>query len=104
MKSFYRIVVPTTIFDQVAPTVIVRKVLTEVKSKLASHFGGYTEYAAIGGYVADDGKLIEEQVYIVEAYCEAENDDLIEELARMVKTELRQESVMVTKNGEVTFL
>jgi hypothetical protein len=104
MNHFYVIVIPSTIFNQVAPTAIVDALRVEVKMAFAAAFGGYTETVATGGYVAQSGELIEERVYLVEAAYADEDDALIERLASRVKAELKQESVMIRKDHEVRFL
>ena len=42
--------------------------LLYVKRGMATEFGGYTAHTADGGWVDNDGKLVEESVYIVESY------------------------------------
>jgi hypothetical protein len=104
MFHFYVIVIPTTIFNQVAPTAIVDALRVEVKMALAAAFGGYTETVATGGYKAQSGELIEERVYLVQAAYEREDDALIERLALRIKADLKQEAVMIRKDHEVRFL
>lgn len=104
LQHSYRIVVPTTVHDQVAPADVVDALRQEVKLSLAQAFGGYTEHQGIGGYVAESGELIEEQVYVVEACYQIEDDDLIVRLAAKIKAELDQESVMIRKDNEVYFV
>lgn len=104
MNHFYVIVIPTTIYNLVAPTAIVDALRLKVKTAFAEAFGGYTETVATGGYAAKSGEIIEERVYLVEAAYEEEDDALIESLAARIKAELHQESVMVRKDHEVRFL
>jgi hypothetical protein len=104
MNHFYVIVIPSTIFNQVAPTAIVDALRIEVKGAFAAAFGGYTETVATGGYRAESGELIEERVYLVEAAFDTEDDGLVERLASRIKVELKQEAVMIRKDHEVRFL
>ena len=104
MNHFYVIVIPSTIYNLVAPTAIVDALRVEVKMAFAAAFGGYTETVATGGYAAESGELIEERVYLVEAAFTDEDDALIERLAAKIKADLRQEAVMVRKDHEVRFL
>ena len=104
MFHFYVIVIPTTIFNLVAPTAIVDALRVEVKMAFATAFGGYTETVATGGYVAKNGELIEERVYLIQAAYEREDDALIERLAAKIKADLHQEAVMIRKDHEVRFL
>lgn len=100
----YRLVVPTTIYNRVAPADVVERIRHQVKTTLAEAFGGYTEETGIGGYTAESGELIEEQVYIIEACYSEPNDEVVMKLAELIKTELQQESVMVRKDNEVYFV
>ncbi len=103
MHHFYVIVIPSTIFNRPAPLEIIDALRTEVKAALADAFGGYTETVATGGYKAESGELIEERVYLVKVAYEVEDDALVASLAAKIKTELRQEAVMVWKDHTVYF-
>ena len=102
--GFYLIVIPTTIFNLPAPADLIDSARLFVKLALADAFGGYTETLSMGGYVAADGQLIEEQVYQIMALYSADNDELVKGLATRIKADLKQESVMVQKTQEVWFL
>jgi len=104
LQHSYRIVVPSTMHDRVAPADTVDALRRELKLALAKAFGGYTEHLGIGGFVAESGELIEEQVYVIEACYQIADDDLIVGLARRIKAELDQESVMIRKDNEVYFV
>lgn len=92
---FYVILIPTTIFNRIAPTALVDALRADVKLAMANAFGGYTETVGTGGYVAQSGELIEETVYQIESYASEPNDELVAGLAERIKTALSQESVMV---------
>ena len=104
MQHYYRIMVPTTMYDRQAPVEIVDAIRREVKATMAAAFGGYTETVAMGGYVAESGALIEEPVYVIEASYEVEDDELVLRLAERVKVALQQETVMIRKDHEVHFV
>ncbi len=104
MKHYYRIMVPTTMYDRAAPVEIVDAIRREVKATMAAAFGGYTETVAMGGYVAGSGALIEEPVYVIEASYEVEDDKLILRLAERIKSDLHQEAVMIRKDHEASFV
>jgi hypothetical protein len=99
----YLIVIPTTVFNRIAPTAVVDAIRADVKAALAKAFGGYTEVVGTGGYLADSGERIEERVYLIEACYETPDDELIERLAGRIKAELSQESVMIKKDGAARF-
>lgn len=103
MDHSYVITIPTTLYNAPAPDAIVEALRLEVKTSLAAAFGGYTETVGTGGYVAEDGELIEERIYLVEACYEVEDDELVQRLAARIKAELRQECVMIRKDREVQF-
>lgn len=104
MNHYYRLMVPTTIYNEPAPADKVDAVRTRVKLALADAFGGYTEYQTNGGYRAESGELIEEITFVVEASYSEPDDDLVWQLAGAIKAELSQESVMIRKDHEVFFL
>lgn len=103
MNHYYRLMVPTTIYNEPAPADMVDEVRVSVKLALAEAFGGYTEYPATGGYRAESGELIEETVYAIETSYSEPDDDLIFRLADEIKSRLSQESVMIRKDHEVIF-
>jgi hypothetical protein len=91
------------IYNHVAPAALVADLRQQVKKALAKAFGGYTETATVGGHVARSGELIEEQVYVIETCYAQENDELIVSLAERIRTDLRQETVMIRKDNETFF-
>lgn len=95
MNHYYRLMVPTTIYNAPAPADVVDAIRAEVKRAFAAAFGGYTETASNGGYLSESGELIEEPVYQIEASYEAEDDETVWRLAERIKAELRQEAVMI---------
>lgn len=104
MNHYYLLTVPTTIYNVPAPADLVLSVRIAVKKALAQAFGGYTEVAGMGGYVAESGELIEELVYRIEASYEQPNDELVWNLAARIKAELHQEAVMIRKDHEAYFV
>lgn len=101
---FYTILIPTNTLGRLAPRSLVDAILVEVKQAMAAAFGGYTETVGSGGYVSQSGDLVEEVIYQIESFATEANDGLVIGLAEMVKTKLRQESVMVKIGKEVRFL
>lgn len=104
MNHYYRLMVPTTIYNLPAPADMVDAIRIEVKQAFAAAFGGYTETRATGGYLAESGELIEEPVFGIEASYSEPDDDLVWHLAERIKSALSQESVMIRKDHEVYFV
>lgn len=104
MNHYYRLMVPTTIYNAPAPADLVWAIRLEVKKAFAAAFGGYTETASSGGYLAESGELIEEPVFAIEASYDQPNDKLVWQLADRIKEALTQECVMIRKDHEVHFV
>ena len=104
MNHYYVLMVPTTIYNLPAPADLVMAVRVEIKKAFAEAFGGYTEYAALGGYKAESGELIEEPVYAIEASYAEPDDELVWRLAERIKAALSPESVLIRKDHEVHFV
>lgn len=104
LQHVYQIVVPTTMYNEPAPNELVANTKTAVKLALAERFGGYTETLCQGGYKAENGELIEEAVYRIEAAYNEADDDLILKIAERIKLEMNQECVMIRKDNESWFV
>jgi len=104
MNHYYRLMVPTTIYNAPAPADIVDAIRADVKRAFAAAFGGYTETTTNGGYLAETGEIIEEVIYSIEALYETADDELVWRLAERIKAELHQEAVMIRKDHEVHFV
>ena len=79
-----------------------------VAGKLSDLFGGATSYKAGGYYRADDGRLIVETVYKVEAYTsdtdlEKNQQDLFT-YADQLRREYQQESLLLEIDGVAMFI
>jgi hypothetical protein len=72
--------------------------LNKVKTVLASLFGGFTVYQTIGGYVANNGELVQETIFVVTSFADDKKAKrfagIVRGLARNMAHELGQESVM----------
>ncbi len=99
-NTWYLITIPTTLGSKPAPMELVDSVRREVKVTFAEAFGGFTETEGQGGYVAQDGTLIEEKVYQVMAWASHRRDEVVYKLAWMVKDQLQQETIMFQINGQ----
>lgn len=101
LKHKYMIVVPTTLGGKIAPIDRVDAARRTVKISFSTAFGGFTETKGLGGYVARDGNLIEEEVYQILAWADNRDDAIIHALARVIKRRLQQETVMYQIDGKV---
>lgn len=55
------------------PTNVENRILTAVKHRAADEFGGFTVFSSDGGWVDDNGELIEETVNVIEVENASEN-------------------------------
>ena len=81
--------------------------LDMVKRQIARAFGGFTAYDAAGGWVDDDGNLIQEPVTVVESYVTEdipEAKDAVRNIARGVMVALCQDAAMYTLDNEAHFI
>ena len=81
LTIFYQIVIPTTMFDKGASVELVEDVRDVVKAAFSKAFGGYTEVRGLGGYSANDGRLIQERIYEIKAWAVDRNDSVVQEMA-----------------------
>lgn len=104
MREWVAIYVPSTLYNKPVDN---RKWVDYVQYRMAHIFGGVTSYETNGGYVADDGEYIAENVTVVKAY----SPNIIKEVAESVikialkiKEEMQQEAVSVEYNGQLLFV
>ena len=79
-----------------------------VKKRLAEMFGGYTSSGAIGGYVAQDGNLVNEKVVRVVAYGTEESfqknkKQLVEQISKWADT-WGQEAIGFEYEGDLYYI
>lgn len=78
-----------------------------VSSILLANFGGYTLSAGFGGWTADDGEIVEEEVWIFDVAGDDTpvNDHTLLDLALVIFAESQQQAVYVRKfNGTVAII
>lgn len=88
------------------PTAVKPRIIDDVKKRLARGYGGYTVYRTRGGWVNDDGELIDEPVVVIEIYHDGEKERLkadMRDLARYVKDGTGEDSIMYVIDGEAYF-
>lgn len=83
------------------------RVLETVQRRLASAFGGFTQYNATGGWVDGSGNLIVEPIGVVKAYhdgSEIEAAAIAGQIAEYVKHQLDQDCVTLETQHGLTFI
>ena len=81
--------------------------LETVAIAMSTKFGGATATAGHGYYVTKAGQLIAEEIRILSSYTDAIDDGIkaeIRAIARIVKADLRQESIMVEFGDAAEFI
>lgn len=84
-----------------------RALLTRVESTFSRAFGGATSTQGIGSYVANDGRLIRENITLVTSYHGLETADalaIVIPLAEAIKTEYGQESIAIETESGIDFI
>jgi hypothetical protein len=74
---------------------------------LAKRHGGATAIESEGAYIADNGEMITEKIFIVYAFTEFLNEETkqsLERLAEFIKEEMVQECVLIEINGQAKFI
>lgn len=69
-----------------------------IKRVFAHLYGGYTTYSGGGGWVDDDGDLIEDDVVIIETYGDI-SEVRLEEYAIYVRNTTNEDSIMYAIDG-----
>lgn len=83
-------------------------IATAVKQMLCDRFGGVTSYPAVGVFKRVSGKNLEENVQVLESFCEKtrwnQEEAFVHSLAEMIATLLDQESVACLVEGRMYFV
>ena len=75
------------------------------KRAFARTFGGYTAVEADGGWVDEEGELVQERILIVYAFTDLHTaDTVVKDIAEQVKQWLAQDCVSVELGGGLTFV
>lgn len=103
MKKYYAIYVPAN--DHYT------RVMTELyKTQLSERFGGCTSTEASGSYINENGTKIDDKIIICKSfsidrhYTEYEDRCFVEDIAKKIKKEFKQECVLVETEDEVYFV
>ena len=97
LEILQSITVPSTEYDKKIPKEKYMKRIDEVQKWLSKTFGGETTIKGVGGYVANSGNLIEENVSVVTSFADDKNFEekqrkLVEQIKRW-KDDWKQESI-----------
>lgn len=71
--------------------------------KFATQYGGCETNEIRGFYVHADGRLVDERVTVISAFCESVDRPPLEALASQLCYDLDQECVALVIDGEMTF-
>ena len=84
-----------------------KQVLSVIK-QMSLLFGGATSYKCTGGWVADSGEIVTEQVNIVYSFCDKQslhnNLAKVINICQQIKKDMAQEAVTLEVNGKATFI
>ena len=84
-----------------------KQVLSIIK-QMSLLFGGATSYKCTGGWVADSGDIVTEQVNIVYSFCgkQSLHNNLanVINICQQIKKDMKQEAVTLEVNGKATFI
>ena len=108
LKNKVEIYVPST-YDGNKPARIMQAFkVRKIAKALAAMFGGATATKAEGYYISDTKGLIKERQMIVFACCDDEGliqySEQVKNLAAGLRDEMKQESITITINGEMSFI
>ena len=71
-------------------------------------FGGATSYKCTGGWIANNGDIVTEQVNIVYSFCDKKSlkDNLskVINICQQIKKDMKQEAVTLEINGKAAFI
>jgi hypothetical protein len=76
--------------------------LGNIRRAACDLFRGYTLYKTVGGWINEDGRIVEEPGCTLTVYSETLGVFRVDEMVNIIKSELRQHSVAVIVT-EVTF-
>ena len=85
-----------------------KKQVIDTIKKMCLLFGGATSYKCAGGWIADNGDIVTEQVNIVYSFCDKHslhnNLAKVINICQQIKKDMAQEAVTLEVNGKATFI
>jgi hypothetical protein len=101
LANTYALLVPSTINGEIPAPEIQAEVTQLVLEKMVDLFGGATIYDAKGAYKMASGKVVLENIKVVEASTDSLDNDAMYSLARYVCDRMTQESVALKINNQL---
>ena len=106
MDNKVSVYVPSTV--NVNKRIDNKKQVMAIIKQMSLLFGGATSYECVGGWVADNGDIVTEQVNIVYSFCDKKslNNNLanVINICQQIKKDMKQEAVTLEVNGKATFI
>ena len=106
MDNKVSVYVPSTV--NVDQRINNKKQVVSIIKQMSLLFGGATSYECVGGWVADNGDIVTEQVNIVYSFCDKKslNNNLanVINICQQIKKDMKQEAVTLEVNGKATFI
>lgn len=83
---------------------VIKERMAKVLEKLSKEFGGASAQPIIGGWVDNNGNLVQEDIYFVYSFVTQENENraktLLIEIAKGMKEDYSQEAILLEFSGE----
>lgn len=92
---------------EMQPAPLVSAIVDAVQRHLASRFGGFTTFDAMGGYMMSSGEMHAEPIKVIRSFASGLSDadlSFARDLAAMVAVKLDQECVSLEIDGALTFV
>ena len=86
------------------PEEIRQPIIDGVKRDFSTRYGGYTSHDAVGGWMNDEGELIEELVTVVYTFTQYPDVQSLETMGRRVAKLLYQDCVAIEVGYEMRFM
>ena len=106
MDNKVSIYVPSTV--NVNQRINNKKQVLSIIKQMSLLFGGATSYKCTGGWIANNGDIITEQVNIVYSFCDKKslhnNLANVINICQQIKKDMKQEAVTLEINGKATFI
>ena len=106
MDNKVSVYVPSTV--NVNKRIDNKKQVMAIIKQMSLLFGGATSYECVGGWVADSGDIVTEQINIVYSFCDKQslhsNLANVINICQQIKKEMKQEAVTLEVNGKATFI
>ena len=106
MNNKVSIYVPSTV--NINKRINNNKQVMSIIKQMSLLFGGATSYKCTGGWVAENGEIVTEQVNIVYSFCNKKslqnNLSKVINICQQIKKDMKQEAVTLEINGKAAFI